>query len=119
MIATMPQPRIGRPTALTPDVRSVVLDMVSAGGFLHPACEVAGISYRTLARWRARHAAGTAMPPDLAAFCHALKRTEAMVEVQALSTVRASGPDWLAAAWFLSRRFPQRWSRRKGHTGHT
>ncbi len=106
--------RPGRPRALSAEVRSKIVEGVRAGLFLATACRAAGITPSCFYHWRRK---ARNRHPDAAgfrAFFHTVKRASAQAECEALERVRlAAGNSWQAAAWFLERRFPERWGRRR------
>jgi transposase len=54
--------------------------------------------------------------PRYREFCKAVLRASADAEVFATATIRRHmKDDWRAAAWYLERRYPQRWRRRESH----
>jgi hypothetical protein len=106
---------IGAPSKLTPDVHAVIVAAVSAGAYWTVAAEAAGISVDTLTRWRERGAEDVenGVESAYALLCGALTRAQADAELRMLRLIEAHAiEDWRAAAWYLERRAPERWSRR-------
>jgi transposase len=102
----------GRPTKFTPEVREIILDAIEAGNYFSVACSIAGVDFSTFSRWMKR---GRSKAPEDAEFCafrKAVKRAEAHGEAKQLGHVTtAAESTWQAAAWYLERKYPKRWSR--------
>jgi hypothetical protein len=104
----------GRPTALTPKVRDVIVMAVAEGCPLGSACAAAGVSATAGYEWLRRGRGQGARPnaPVYAQFADALARAEAESEA---ALVRhwyvAAASDWRAARDLLARRFPERWGK--------
>lgn len=107
-----PKPsRRGRRSKFTEDRRKRILDALAAGNFLKTACAYGGVDDSTFNKWRQR--AEKYREPEYVAFFAAVKEAETVAEVSALATIRKAANDtWFAAAWFLERKFPERWARR-------
>lgn len=99
-----------RPQALTPDVQGLIVQMMAAGVALTTACQRAGVSRQAVDYWRRLYEAGAEHAQKYADFFTALKKAAAEAEVDALAILRRGEQGWQAQAWFLERRFPQRWS---------
>jgi len=84
---------------------SAVLEALAAGHARWPAAALAGIGGTTLARWISED-------PELAA---RIAQAEAQAEIDHLSVITraAESGTWQAAAWWLERRAPERWGRRR------
>lgn len=119
---------IGRPTALTPEVRRTVVQAIRGGVYAHVAAQHAGIAPSTYYGWMARGRAerdrllamieeGEDRPAPLDSerpfleFLEAVSRADAEAEIVATLKVRQAD-DWRAAAWYLERRHPDRYGRR-------
>lgn len=98
---TPPRPT-GRPrTTMTPEVEAGILTGIRLGLTPTAASQAHGICHQTYSSHRSRN-------PEFAA---AVEAAVAVGERNALaSIVRKMQTDWRAAAWFLERRFPQRWA---------
>lgn len=122
----------GRPTKLTAELVTQIIDSVLKGAYLETAAQVAGIDKVTLYRWLRRaddvtaRALEHAPPGDVDVytlvdpaewvyldFRHALKAAEAYSEVMLLERVRGAGDGWQAFMTILERRHPARWGRRQ------
>jgi hypothetical protein len=101
--------RVGRPTALTPDVAATIICALRSGNFLETACSFAGIAASTLRNWLRAGRRGTT--PELVEFYRAVTRARAAAEMDALDRI-GRDPAWQAAAWRLERMHPQRYARR-------
>jgi hypothetical protein len=92
----------GRPTKFDQTVRTRLLQAVEHGHTLTTACQVAGVSMDSLARWRAK----------FADFADELREAEGRSVDRWLSCIEAAAPkNWLAAAWLLERRHPHEYGR--------
>lgn len=102
----------GRKCKLTDEPVRRILDVLATGGTHRTACRVAGISTSTFYSWLERGEREPSGPfPE---FLDAVRQVEAQREVEALATIsKAAGEDWRAAAWYLSRRYPNRWGNGK------
>lgn len=84
----------------TPECEAHILAALRAGATYETAAACGGVSADTLARWRRRYPA----------FGDAATRAQATAEVHLLAQVSAA-KDWRAAAWWLERRYPERYGR--------
>jgi len=105
-------PDTGRPCALTPEVKERVVQAIIAGCSRADAARYAGVTDRTLQRWVERGRAGKEAP--FAGFVSAVLDAEARASVLANGCIAKAirDGDWKAAAWFLERRFPERYAPR-------
>lgn len=104
----------GRPTKLTPEVQTTIVNALAAGTYLETAAAAAGINQDTLHRWLRNGARADGGLQK--GFSEAVKKALASAEVRNLATITlASASQWQAAAWILERRYPQRWGRVERH----
>ena len=91
-------------TMLTKDVADDLRNKILRGLKEEQACELVGVSYSTYSQWLTKY-------PQFKEF---IRRVKAQVEFDALEHVQdaMSGGTWSAAAWFLERKFPQRYGKR-------
>ena len=96
-----------------------ICNAIRAGSFFEVACEYAGVAAQTGYEWIRRGEGRHSTRPynlDYAAFASAVRTAEREGEVAlAASWRRAGADDWRAAAEFLARRFPERWSPKLKH----
>ena len=100
--------RPGRPAKLNAEVVGRFLMVIRAGNYRETAARLAGIGPATMYRWLHDPR------PEYAAFRMALDMCEAEVEVEVIGNlVRLSRTSTRAAAFILSRRWPERWRKLK------
>jgi transposase len=94
---------MARPSTYSPEAHARVIEALAAGTSRRGACDYAGISEDTFARWLKRYAD----------FADAVVRAEATVELRAVVTIRQAfnAGDWKAAAFWLERRRNKEWGR--------
>lgn len=107
---------VGRITKLTPDVQKRIITALEAGNYFETACEAAGISASTGHEWMARGRGTSNTRPQTelyAQFAEAVERASSKAEIDNLNLINKAARDgtWQAAAWWLERRFPNRWGR--------
>lgn len=113
----------GRPSLLTTEVHTKIVDLIRAGNLPETAAAACGVARPTLRAWmlegaQLRRDAETAPKrkhtqhqADLLRFLSDLDAAFAQAEAADVLTIRKhSGKDWRAAAWALERRNRQNWS---------
>ncbi|HEX5136959.1 MAG TPA: hypothetical protein VFY93_08310 [Planctomycetota bacterium] len=105
-------PENGRPSKLDPATTEKVVQAIIAGCSRADAARYAGVTDRTLQRWIERGRAEKEGP--FAGFVGAILDAEAKASVLANGCIARAirDGDWKAAAWFLERRFPERYAPR-------
>jgi hypothetical protein len=83
-----------------------ILMVVRAGNFPTPAAVACGVSERAFMAWM--RAGREGKDEQFAQFYQAVKEAESEAEAVAVGTIMAN-PMWQAKAWFLERKFPDRW----------
>lgn len=102
----------GRPSRFTDDVKKKILWALKIGNYRKVAAEYAGISDRTLISWLSRGRDQMEGDP-YHEFYLAVLEAEQTAEVRALGIIQqAAQKDWKAAAWYLERKFPERYCTR-------
>ena len=98
---------MARPTDLTPEVQSRIVDLVRAGNYLETAAAAAGIAARTMRDWVRRGA--TDEDGIYREFADAIAVAHAEAEALAIQIVNraARDGDWRAVAWKLERTRPR------------
>lgn len=114
---------MGRPTKLTPERHARIVQMISTGAYAHIAAQASGINPGTYYDWMARGRdcdrddEGNPTTDDdapYAEFHDAVKEAEAKAEAVAIGRIQqaANGGTWQAAAWYLERKYSDRWGRK-------
>ena len=103
----------GRPTKLTPELINRLGQFLRKGHFTTFACAQCGITTRSFSYWMVSGGADEENERDTihADFFLTIKKSEAEAEDQALQRIRDGAFNWQSAAWFLERKFPDRWGR--------
>lgn len=107
----------GRPSKLTPETATRIVDAIRAGCYAQVAAQAAGVGKTTYFDWRARGREARGMEPvprserPYVDFVNQLEKAEADAELRLVVHVVAAAPkDWRAAIEVLRRRFPERWN---------
>lgn len=100
---------------LNDDTHNTIVTALSQGAFRVVAARQAGIGRTTLYHWiergEADHEAGK--PSRYADLYRAVVKAEADAEHRAIEVIHDAAPkDWRAAAWYLERRYQDRWGGR-------
>lgn len=112
---------MGRPTKLTPERHARIIELIRTGAFADTAAAAAGVHRATYYEWMARGRdcerdddgeAVTEADRAFADFHDAVKEAEAVGETLAIGRIQNHSKDtWQAAAWYLERKYPERWGR--------
>ena len=102
----------GRPGKLTPEVQQRIVQAVASGNYLETAAAYGGITYTTFNNWM--HRGEERKGENYVAFFEAVKKAEADAEVLRVARISkaANEGNWQADAWYLERRYPNRWGKR-------
>lgn len=110
---------MARPSKLDDVLQGKLVARIRAGAFAEQAARACGIAPSTFYAWQARGraaiASGTKAKAEqpFVSLVEALDEALADAEIHATTVLRAAmGDDWRAAAWYLERRHPKRWSRK-------
>jgi hypothetical protein len=94
---------------LTPELQEKILLHLRVGAYVETAAACAGIHKDTFYEWMKKGARGQ---KPYAAFAEAVHKAIADSESRDLATIlKASTKYWVAAAWRLERRFPEKYGR--------
>jgi hypothetical protein len=97
----------GRPTKLTPEVEDDLVLLLGAGVPIPIAARAVNVSERSVERWMQ----GELRQRVAEARARGQAQTDAASEARLVVLISLAARDnWRAAAWLLSRRWPQRWS---------
>jgi len=91
------------PNKRTPERRERILELLRAGNYMETAAACAGISKDTLYKWLSADAD----------FADAVKEAQAAAEALHISNIAKAAFDgtWQASAWYLERKYPDRFGR--------
>lgn len=119
---------MARPSKLTPALQKRIVNLIKDGSYSAQAAAACGIAESTFYNWMrdgrdalAKQQEGgmklTAAEKRNLEFMKSIKEAEAQAENQAVQVIQkaANTGTWQAAAWYLERKFPTRWSRREKH----
>ncbi|WP_245533961.1 hypothetical protein [Effusibacillus pohliae] len=103
---------MARRTKLTPEIQQKIVGAIAAGNYHETACALAGIHPSTFYRWLEEGAKPRAKK-GYREFCEAVKKAEAAAEAKRIQLItKAAETDWKAAAWYLERKYPDRWGKK-------
>ncbi len=109
----------GRPTKLTPATQAKIVQAIVGGNDITVAAAYAGISKQTFYTWLERGRKAKTGP--FADFVDAIEKAQADAEARNVALIAKAAQDgtWTAAAWWLERKYPERWGRKERveHTG--
>lgn len=100
----------------TPEVALKIIQYLGAGCFIETAAAAAGINKTTLYEWmkKAERSEEDGSTEELRAWKAQLDEAEANAEARAIMGIQEAGGQgvWQAFAWFLERKYSQRWGRK-------
>lgn len=105
---------LARGSKLTEDVQTKIVQALQLGLYIIEACKIVGITNPTYHNWVKLGRAGKKPYAD---FLEATEEASAAAEGDALAKIRKGEDNWQASAWFLERRFRQRWARTVDNSG--
>jgi len=98
------------PDLLTPRVMKKIVNAIKLGNYIETACEYAGISKDTFYRWLKK---GETEPHSkYAKFLIQVREALAVAEAYSVQKIKQSD-QWQSQAWWLERKFPDRWGKRE------
>ena len=111
--------RMGRPTKLTAEMQSEIVELLKAGNYIETACAVAGLHKSTFYDWM-KIADASTHKNKYTNFSDAVKKAMAWAEARDVAIIaRHSEKYWQAAAWRLERKYPDKWGRQKLEIQHS
>lgn len=106
--------KAGRPSSMTAEAVERLLQALRAGNFRNVAVEWAGVGERTFREWMAK--GGEQKAGKFRDFRRRVMEAEQAAEIRAVGLLmKAAENDAKHAAWWLERKFPERWGRRDRH----
>lgn len=101
----------GRKTKLTKELTDEIVKRIRAGNYIKVACQAVGISHTAYFDWIKKGEEGIE-PYD--EFLYAVKKAEGEAHVNYVAIIASQAPtQWQAAAWWLERKFPDKWGRKE------
>ena len=101
----------GRKTKLTNEIKDEIVKRIRAGNYIKVACAAVGISHTAYFDWIKKGEEGI---EPYAEFLYAVKKAEAEAHVHYVAIIASQAPtQWQAAAWWLERKFPDKWAKRE------
>ena len=102
----------GRPSKLTEEVKTKLVEAISQGNYYEAACSYAGITYATFRNWMNEGAEAT--EGEYFDFFDTIKKAESEAELRMVKEWQKHVPNnWQAIATFMERRYPDRWGRKE------
>jgi hypothetical protein len=103
---------MARQSKLTPETQKKIVDAIAEGNYLETAAAIGGVTYTTLNNWMKK--GEQASSGAYVEFLEAVKKAEAEAEALRVSRINRAGRagNWQADAWYLERRYPDRWGKR-------
>lgn len=103
---------MARQSKLTPETQKKIVDAISEGNYLETAAAIGGVTYTTLNNWMKKGESTSS--GAYVEFLEAVKKAEAEAEALRVSRISKAGKEgnWQADAWYLERRYPDRWGKR-------
>ncbi len=103
---------MGRKTKLTPELQQKAVQLIAAGNYVSVACQYLGVSESTWYRWMEE--GEKAKSGKKREFWESIKKAESAAEMRAVNgIIQAGSKNWQAYAWYLERKFPDRWGKRQ------
>ena len=102
--------KVGRPiTTLTPELIKNIESFLKEGNYVNVVCNFLGIDESLFYKWlRKGEKQKSGLYRDL---CQSVKKAESAAEILAVRDVKAGDKGWTSRAWFLERKFKDRWGR--------
>jgi transposase len=101
----------GRKPKLTKELIELLATALQNGNYIETACDFAGINRATLYRWLQESEADDAKP-ILKELSDTVRKARAQAEMRNVLRIQKAADDsWQAAAWWLERSQPKKWSK--------
>lgn len=103
---------VGRPTKLTKKRCEFICEGLKKGNYITTCCRAVGISDATYRLWKRKGKQGI---EPYATFLQKTDEAEAIGEMRALEIIddSATSGNWLASAWKLERKYPQKFGKKE------
>lgn len=112
----------GRKLKLNQEIIEKTVRLLSAGNYANTVCDYLGIGETTYYRWLQEGEKFSENKDRIKdkdkllkiEFYESVKRANATAEIRAVSGILTAGEEnWTALAWFLERKFSDRWSKKE------
>jgi transposase len=102
----------GRPSKFTPEIKDSICEYISQGNYLDTSCRLAGIDYTTFRGWMVK--GEQEGKGEYFEFLRQVRLAEAQAEAERVRLILQAGrlDDWKANAWYLERKYPERWGKK-------
>lgn len=102
----------GRPSKFTNEIKDNICEYIAQGNYLDTACRLAGVDYSTFRGWmvKGEHEG----KGEYFEFLRQVRLAEAQAESERVRLILQAGrlDDWKANAWYLERKYPERWGKK-------
>ena len=105
----------GRKSKLTPELIVKISTEIENGSYQKVAARKCGVGESTFYAWMEKAEAGVG--GQFQELMEAVKNASAVAESRAIQTILADD-SWQSKAWYLERRFPERWGRKDRLEAH-
>lgn len=104
--------KMPRRTKLTKELCDEICRYIEMGNYIDRSCEAVGINPSTFYTWKKKGKRGI---EPYATFLKRVEKVEAKAEMKHLGIIHdvAEGGNWLASAWILERKYPNRFGKRE------
>lgn len=99
-----------RKSKLTKELIKNASDLIKLGNYTNVVCQYLGINESTWYKWlKEGEKANSGLKRE---FFKSIKSAESQAEIRNVGRIQNAAQDtWQAAAWYLERKFPERWGR--------
>lgn len=88
-----------------------IIRRIQGGNFFETACAANGVNSSTFRRWMQKGKSKDPKFRDYRAFRNRVRKALGQCEATHVENImNAAKKNWCASAWFLERKFPQRWA---------
>lgn len=104
---------MGRKLKLTPELIKEAENLIKLGNYTEVVCQYLGIHRSTWYKWMQEgENANSGLKKE---FFDTIKSAEAHAEIRNIKNIQTSASEgnWHASAWYLERKFPDRWGRKE------
>lgn len=104
---------MARPSKLTPELRDKICKLIEEGNYPAQAASLEGVAESTFYDWMKRGREAK-YKSKFSEFMEAVKKAESEAEKYHVGIIKKAAKEkWTASAWYLERKYPERWGRRQ------